>query len=293
MDEEVVQDQAQELGCLTAAHLAPWVKDGNEASAMTKIVWDTDGIGPPLLLIHGSTTTRHRWLPVRAALGAHFTVHAMDRRGYGESSDGPEYVIDHEYSDIARCVAAIAAGPVDVVAHSYGAVCALGAARLGARIRRLVLYEPPIPSALHPYYPPYLIPKMRDAISRGQAEEAAIAFLSHVHGHGNEAIGAMRQLAAWHEQVAGVPKLLRELEAVERFRLEADQFAGWRIATLLLLGGDSPQQYVATAEALAAALPGSRIQLLPGQRHGAINAAPGLFTDIVLRFLLAPDTAVN
>jgi pimeloyl-ACP methyl ester carboxylesterase len=35
--------------------------------------------------------------------------------------------------------------PVDVFGHSYGAVCALGAASPGAPVRRLALYEPPGP----------------------------------------------------------------------------------------------------------------------------------------------------
>jgi pimeloyl-ACP methyl ester carboxylesterase len=95
----------------------------------------------------------------------------------------------------------------------------------------------------------------------------------------------MQRVNAWREQIALAPLVLRELKAVERFRFVADDYAAWKIPTLLLLGGDSPAQYRATAKMLHASLPGGRIEVLPGQAHNAINAAPKLFADAVLRFL--------
>jgi hypothetical protein len=35
--------------------------------------------------------------------------------------------------------------PVTLLEHSYGALCAIGAVRLGAAVERLVLYEAPLP----------------------------------------------------------------------------------------------------------------------------------------------------
>jgi pimeloyl-ACP methyl ester carboxylesterase len=57
------------------------------------------------------------------------------------------------------------------------------------------------------------------------------------------------------------------------------------IAALLLIGGDSPPLFKAASEAVDAALPNSRIAVMPGQQHVAIDTAPNLFVHEVLTFL--------
>ena len=74
-----------------------------------------------------------------------FTVYALDRRGRGGSEDAQPYTIEREFDDVAATVNAIGE-PVNVLGHSYGALCALEAALRTDHIRKLVLYEPPIPS---------------------------------------------------------------------------------------------------------------------------------------------------
>src|SRR5205085_10289286 len=71
------------------------------------------------------------------------TVYAMERRGRGASSDAQAYAAEREFEDVAAVVDEIG-GPVDVVGHSWGAVCALEAARLTQNIARLVLYDPSV-----------------------------------------------------------------------------------------------------------------------------------------------------
>lgn len=46
----------------------------------------TAGEGPPLLLLHGLSSTAHVWIPVFDALTDHFTVYAPDRPGRGLST---------------------------------------------------------------------------------------------------------------------------------------------------------------------------------------------------------------
>jgi len=97
------------------------------------------------VLVHGGTADHTRWLSILPALEERFTVYAVDRRGRGLSGDAPEYAIEREFEDVAAVVDAID-GPVDVLGHSYGALCALEAALLTDKIRRLALYEPPVPT---------------------------------------------------------------------------------------------------------------------------------------------------
>jgi pimeloyl-ACP methyl ester carboxylesterase len=56
-----------------------------------------------------------------------FTVYAVDRRGRGQSGDSPVYSIEREYEDIAAVVESIRE-PVNLLGHSYGALCSLEAA---------------------------------------------------------------------------------------------------------------------------------------------------------------------
>ena len=54
---------------------------------------------------------------------------------------------------------------------------------------------------------------------------------------------------------------------------------------LLLLGGDSPPFFRTSIENWHAALPNSRIVVLPGQQHIAMDTTPDLFVREVAGFL--------
>ncbi len=71
-------------------------------------------------------------------------VYAVDRRGRGESGDGPNYTIEAEFEDVASVVDSIGDG-TNLLGHSFGAVCSLEAALRTLHLRKLVLYEPPLP----------------------------------------------------------------------------------------------------------------------------------------------------
>ena len=102
-------------------------------------VWQS-GEGPPLVLIHGAAADHSRWAPVLPALEQRFTVFAVDRRGRGRSGDANDYALEREFDDVVAVVES-AGEAVNVLGHSYGGICALEAALLTDRIRKLVLYE--------------------------------------------------------------------------------------------------------------------------------------------------------
>src|SRR4029453_15360429 len=70
----------------------------------TPIACWRSGEGPPMLLVHGSTSDHTRWDVVRPAFAEHFTVYTMDRRGRGQSGDGPRYSVEREFEDVAAVV---------------------------------------------------------------------------------------------------------------------------------------------------------------------------------------------
>jgi pimeloyl-ACP methyl ester carboxylesterase len=54
----------------------------------TPIAYERGGEGPPLVLVHGTTSDHLTWELVLPELQKHFTVYTMDRRGRGESGGG-------------------------------------------------------------------------------------------------------------------------------------------------------------------------------------------------------------
>lgn len=249
----------------------------------TPIACTASGSGPALLLVHGSGGSSAQFAALRPLLEADFTVVTMDRRGHGASGDSASYTLAAEAADIAAVLAAIESA--HVLAHSYGAVCALEAARRGAAMRGLLLYEPPIVTRPGAYFPAELLADMRKAVAVGDGEAALLAFARVVRGATAEQMVQMRRMPGWPERCAHAPVLLRELEAVADYHLDAPAFADWAMPTLILRGSDSPADYVATADALLACLPGSRLGFLAGQRHGAIEAAPALVTAALREFV--------
>ena len=94
----------------------------------TPIGYWRSGQGPALVLVHGATADHSRWETVLPLLEPRATVYAVDRRGRGASGDAAGYAIEDEAADIAAVVDAVAdspGGPVDLLGHSYGAICAL------------------------------------------------------------------------------------------------------------------------------------------------------------------------
>lgn len=254
----------------------------------TPIAYWRSGHGPPLLLVHGvvadhSTT----WRLVLPELEKRFTVYAMDRRGRGGSGDSPEHQLQREAEDVAAVVDAIAAAvgePVDLLGHSYGALCAIEAALLTDNVHRLILYEGALLDG--PRTTPEGIERFERMLDAGDVEGMLVAFMDEVVEMPPAEIELLRsQRDAWAVRLGNAPMLPRELRAGERYRFEPERFSGMRAPTLLLVGGDSPPRELADAKAVEAALPGARIAMLPGQQHLAMYTAPDVFVGAIVRCL--------
>lgn len=68
---------------------------------------------------------------------------------------------------------------------------------------------------------------------------------------------------------------------------DTEKFADFQTPAMLLLGGDSPPLFQQAIELLASTLPNSRVVILPGQQHIAMDTNPDLFEKEVSGFLLA------
>jgi pimeloyl-ACP methyl ester carboxylesterase len=244
-------------------------------------VW-RGGAGPPLVLVHGTTADHTRWARVLPLFEAHFTVHAMDRRGRGGSGDAERYSLEQEGADVAAVVASLDE-PVTLLGHSYGGLCALEAATRTTCVWRLVLYDPPLPGGAQ-IVPPATRDRIDAHLARGEREAALLTFFREVVHVPEPQIEMLRAHPAWPGRIAAAHTLAREMRVEEEYRFDFDRLRGVRCPTLFLLGGDSPPFLQDATRRLHAALPGSRIQEMPGQQHVAMDTIPEEFVGFVTQF---------
>jgi len=249
----------------------------------TRIAYTTTGSGPPLLLVHGTTADHTRWAPVVAGLSARYTVHAIDRRGRGESSDNLPYAFGREIEDISAVLGAI--GPdVRVLAHSFGGLPVIEAAlRDPAAVAQLLLYEVPISLGPQPVHP--VLDRLEALLANGERVEMLRLFFNELVGTTPQALAQLESLPNWPSRIAAAPTVPREMRAADVYVLGPERLAALPMPALLMLGGASGPFFRTSMEILAKALPNSRLLVLDGQGHTAMNGDPALFLRVVLEFL--------
>jgi pimeloyl-ACP methyl ester carboxylesterase len=247
------------------------------------------GSGQPIVLVHGAASDHTTFRVVGPMLATMFAVSEIDRRGRGASGDGPDYAIEREFEDVAAVAAAVAGeagvSAVAVVGHSFGGRVALGAARSGDAIDRLVVYEGAPPAPERPYQEAALLPRLRALREAGRGEALLTAFLAEVVGMTAADLEAYRANPVWPARVAAASTIVRELEA------EASPAAGRaalgevRTPVLQLLGGASGPSFHAATWALHERLADGRVEVIDGARHAAHHTHPDVLVAHVAGFL--------
>jgi pimeloyl-ACP methyl ester carboxylesterase len=258
----------------------------------TLIAFRKTGSGPPLVLIHGGTADYTRWNPVLPELEQKFTVYAVDRRGRGRSTESGEYSIQREFEDVAAVADAIGK-PVFLIGHSLGAFISLEASLLTKNISKLVLYEPPTPGKKG-LLKPETAERMNRQLEEGDRSGVVSTFMLEVALIPPAELKALQSSPAWQGRVAAAHTIYREINQLEGLDpFDPRRFSEMKVPTLLLLGGDSPPEYKSFIELLHETLPDSKIAVMPGQQHVAMNTAPGLFVSEVLKFLIEQRVKVE
>lgn len=262
-----------------AVHEYVHSKDG------TRIGYSRLGQGPSVVFVHGSLSMGSDWEGVAACMSSQFTCFLMDRRGHGRSEIGASaYSIGREYDDVLAVLSA-AGRDANLVGHSYGAICAMGAA-LRASVRRLVLYEPPLPvggpvagESYEPFFRSVADGRLDDALEIGLKKFVEFPD-AHVH--------RMRSSKSWPRLAAQVPSWPRELKAMDGLPGDVSACAALTCPTLLLLGTESPEHPFRHAySALLQTLPNVQAASLPGQTHMPSRSASSLIAQKISGFVAA------
>lgn len=244
-----------------------------ESADGTPIAYRATGAGEPILFVHGAGTSGADWVFLAPLLRDRFTVVTMDRRGRGESGDAPEYAMDREAEDVLAVLEA--AGAELLVAHSYGALCSILAAQRTDRLRRLVLYEPPIGVTAD------RLDGLDERVADGRLDEALEGFLKSA-GTPDDQLAAIRSSPAWTVLLDAMPALPRELRAASRWRNPDGPID---VPALYLLGSETTSpSYLNGLDELLAAFPHLRREAIPGQAHIGHVFAADVFAGLVADF---------
>lgn len=230
------------------------------------------GAGPAILLIHGSATDRATWSILLASpLRERFTLIAYDRR--------PGDLSVEQHADDAATL--IADAPAIVIGSSFGAVIALDVIRR-YRCAGAILIEPPMAAS--------------DDLPVGPTEFLA-AFDARVAEHGGPA-GAefFLRTVLGDASYERMPRSYRERSKALWAEIRADSAAliAYRpryselpriTPPVLLLGGERSAPYFRpTLDALVAALPRARLEIVPGAGHMLHAEAHRRFAELVAAF---------
>jgi pimeloyl-ACP methyl ester carboxylesterase len=239
----------------------------------TTIAFETTGRGPALVLVDGALCSRTMGPSgdLSAQLADRFTVVRYDRRGRGGSGAGTSpYAVGREVEDLLAVLAAVG-GHAHVLGISSGAALALEAARGGAPIDRLAVFEAPfILDDTHPANDPLLPERLQELVDRGHRGQAVATFLRTV-GAPSPMVALMRLTPVWRKLTAVAHTLPYDLSIVVPFEqgepLPDGYYDAVAVPTLVLVGGRSPAYMRSSQAAIADALTGGRLDVLPRQTH--------------------------
>ena len=254
----------------------------------TPIAYEQSGSGPVIVLVSGAMTDRDGTRPLARLLAPSLTVINYDRRGRGRSGNTLPYAPEREVEDIE---ALAGTGTVELFGSSSGAALALdAAARLGPRVRRVVVFEPPF--IVDDSFPPIaesLADEVGSRAAAGDGDGAAGLFFGKGMGIPAPGIWFMRYLLpAWSgmTKIAGTAAYdLRILHGTQAGKpLPAARWAGVKALVVVAAGGKSEPFFHSGGRAAAAVFREARFVSLDGLDHSAVLMAPEANAALIKRY---------
>jgi pimeloyl-ACP methyl ester carboxylesterase len=261
-----------------------------ETADGTRLHLQECGRGRPVLFIHGFTLNADIWEYQMADLAeAGLRCIAYDRRGHGRSDHpGDGYDFDTLADDLAAVMAELDLRDVTLVGHSMavGEVARCLSRHGAGRVARIVLAAPLPPC------PALAIPP--DAAGRTVFDHAIAGMRANRPAYYAASAAALfgqdcsPELVRWGLDL-GLQTALWAAIGCQRANAAADLRPDLRDIAVpaLILQGDADQLAPADlcGRAVAAAIPGSRLEIYPGAPHGLFLTDKDRFTRDLLGFI--------
>jgi pimeloyl-ACP methyl ester carboxylesterase len=236
----------------------------------TRIGYERDGRGFPIVFVTGAFNDHHTAAPLAAALAGDFTVITYDRRGRGESGDTRPYAIERELEDLAALID-LAGGSAAVFGYSSGALLALRAATDKLPITHLVLYEAPYGLGRSDTD----LPERLDAlVAAGRGGDAVALFQTEGIGLPAEMVAQIRRSPMFAGLEAIAQSTVYDATISRAYAGGAPPLPPVPVPALVMNGIATWPQLREAARALAAALPEGRHEEVDGGEGHGIAVEP-------------------
>jgi pimeloyl-ACP methyl ester carboxylesterase len=243
---------------------------------------------PTVVMGHGLLFSTSMWRHQTEALRSTYRCVAVDWRGQGGTPPGAGgYDMDSLYDDLVGVIEHLGVGPVHYAGLSMGGFVGQ---RLAARrpdlVRSLTLVDtsagPEDPEKISRYRllaTIYGLVGMRPLLGQVAPIMFSPAFLATPEGKAtvNTWVSELRRQdrRGTKSAIRGVTDRLPILDEIPRITAP----------TQVVVGSADVATPVAKAEAIVAAVPGARLEILPGVGHVSTLEAPGAVTDVLAGFL--------
>lgn len=251
-------------------------------------------VGAKVLMIHCSLAHSGAWGGVARLLQGQAQLRAFDLPGHGRSADWDRgQSLQAQARDMAeRVIAGWGGGPVDVVAHSFGATVAL----------RLAVDRPDLVRSMALYEPVFFTAGFQAFPGLQAQHDAELAGYASAWAAGDRAEAARHFMAVWGDgrpwealpqaQRAGFADQIHLIDAIRDTNygdpagmLAEGKLAALQIPVLLMEGADSPVYVARINAALQAQIPGARREVVAGASHMGPITAPAKIAALLADFL--------
>lgn len=253
-----------------------------------RIAVDRVGDGPLVVFMHGIGGNRTNWHDQLPAFGAHFHAVAWDARGYGLSDDyeGPLHYADF-CADLLRVLDHFDARRAHLVGLSMGGLIAQDFyGRHPERVASLVLVD------TRPGYEAGFDPQAREEFLRLRLKP-----LQEGKTPKDIAPSVARTLVGPKAPASVFQRLVDSMAALhkESYIKAIEARGGWTpvfdpakvtVPTLVVVGSDDRLTPPDMHRAIADAIPGAVLRIIPDAGHLSNIEQPEAFNEIVLSFLL-------
>jgi len=272
------------------------------------IYYEESGSGAPTVFVHGIPTDYRAWHFQVGPFSSGRRMIALSRRyasPNGREGDVSDSTVQNNALDLKRFIEKVAAGPVDLVGHSYGGfISAFFTADHPDLVRSLVLVEPAISTLLvadqrsgaqalglllrspsvalsgRRFQTRSLGPSLQ-ALEKGELDRAVELNVDGVQ----DKDGAFRALPdETRRMMLDNARTIAELKTP--FPRFTEREAGKITRPALILNGEESALYLRRiGELMERAVPGARRVTVPGSRHFPHFENPEFFNSTVLEFL--------
>jgi len=248
---------------------------------------------PPLLCLHGITQTAHSWDEVADDLSSAYRVLCFDQRGHGDSDWAPDgdYARQTQAADVEAITDALGLSSFILAGMSMGGVNAISfTARHPEKVRALVIVD------VSPEIQIKGVENIRHFIQAADELDSFEAFVERAHQ-----FNPRRSLDNIRSRLSHNLKQLpngkwtwkydKALRSPERgFQATAllnlwDDVRAIRCPTLIIKGGESDILSAESAGKMQAAIPDSRVVVVPGAGHSVMGDNPAAFAAAAREFM--------